>query len=222
MHASRRRFVAVCGSVALSGCLGGGGGGGNDAVASAPIPSNPGQYTYARMGTGDATVTATYFGSWKCPYCARFSTGFLGDLVSEHVEPGDVALRFRALAYAGGEPFLGPDAPRAARAGLAVWNVDPENYWAFHEHVMANQPPESKRWATVGRLASMAEKAGVSNVDQVRSKITGDAYRDAIRRTTQRAATVGVSGTPMLAVDGQVVNALKEDAVRSLLDRATG
>ena len=129
-------------------------GGDAGAVATAPIPDSPSEFRYATMGSADADVTVTYFGSWKCPYCAQFGTGMLSQLVMDYVEPGTIALEFRNLAYFGGDPFLGPDAPAAGQAGLAVWNTDPASYWAFHEYVFRNQPPESDQWATTERLVS--------------------------------------------------------------------
>lgn len=189
-------------------------------VASAPLPEQPGDHRYATMGTAGPDATVTYYGNWKCPYCAQFSTGFLEDIVTEYVQSGDVNLRFRGLAYINGEPFLGPDAPRAARAGLAVWNVDPASYWRFHEYVFANQPPERERWATTDRLVSFAEAVGVSAPDQVRTALENGQYQSAVEQTSQAAADAGVAGTPALVIDGETVNPLSdEQLVRTLIGR---
>jgi protein-disulfide isomerase len=224
---TRRRALATIGATAatLSGCFGGGseaptGTVPSSPVVSAPLPGTPSEYTYAAMGDGDAPVTATYFGNWKCPFCADFSTGGLGELVTDYVETGDVVLRYRALAYVGDQAFLGPDAPRAARAGLAVWNVEPETYWAFHEYVMANQPPESKEWATTDTLVTMAGDAGVSDPEAVRDALENDDYQQPVSRTTTAAENAGVEGTPALVVGDRVVNPLETEAARELLDDA--
>ncbi|MFC4451980.1 DsbA family protein [Halorussus aquaticus] len=221
---TRRRFLATSGVLALSGCLGGET---NEppntdldgAVANAPVPDDPASSTYARAGSA-AQPTVTYYGNWKCPYCADFSTGFLGDIVTDYVEPGDISLRFRSLAYIDGEPFLGPDAPRAAQAGLGVWNVATETYWRYHEYVFANQPPESETWATTNKLVSFAEEAGVTETEQLRTKIQEQAYESPIRGTSQAAAGAGVSGTPALVIDGETVNPLSdEQRTRTLIER---
>jgi len=226
---NRRAYLAGVGAVAgtaVTGCLGGEGGGDlpdetpTGPVASAPVPDAPDGYTYATMGSATAPVEAVYFGNWKCPYCADFSTGFLSDIVTDYVEPGDVALTYRALAYIGGDPFLGADAPRAARAGLAVWNIDPSGYWRFHEYVMANQPPEGREWATVDTLTEMAEKAGVSDPDAVRSALEDGEYASQVRATSERAAALGIEGTPALVVGDRGVNPLQTEETRALLDDA--
>ena len=51
------------------------------------------------MGSSDAAITVTYFGSWKCPYCAQFSTNTHSQLVTDYVESGSTAIEFRNLAY---------------------------------------------------------------------------------------------------------------------------
>jgi protein-disulfide isomerase len=236
---TRRRLLATAGLTGvagLAGCssLGGGGGSGSDsgtgtppagAVSDAPLPEDPASFDYATAGTGETPVV-TYFGNWKCPFCADFSTGEadravlpLGTIVRDYVEPGDVSLRYRGLAYAGdGQPFLGPDAPRATRAGLAVWTVDAEHYWDYHEHVMANQPPEDETWATTDRLVEFAREAGVESPGNVRSAIEADRFEDRIEATTGAAGDAGVSGTPALLVDGSVHSPFEPERTRSALD----
>ncbi|MFB6110999.1 MAG: DsbA family protein [Halobacteriaceae archaeon] len=228
MH-SRRQVLSglgAAGLTALAGCLGGGGdGGGSPAVANAPIPANPGEYTYARTGTAGPTIT--YYGNWKCPFCAEFSNGSdrvlnLGTIVTEYVEPGALQLRFRALAYtSSGQPFLGPDAVRAARAGLAVWNLAPAQYWRYHERIMAEQPPESETWATTDRLVQFAETAGVEATEELRTAIESGEYQSAVRESAQRASTLGVDGTPYLVIDGSLYSPFRPSATRSALETLT-
>lgn len=236
MTPTRRRLLATGSLAVLGGCSAISGGGGQSRnsngngtptadppqgpVANAPTPDSPGERTYATMGTGGPLVT--YFGSWKCPACAEFSTGFLRDIVGKYVEPGEVRLRFLGLAYGpDGDPYLGPDAPRATRAGLAVWNVDPGSYWAYHEQVLANQPPENEQWATTDRLTDFAHVAGVDNVGKVRTAIEKERYGKAMQASADAAAEVGISGTPSLFVDGELVSPVDEKArTRELLDRA--
>ncbi|WP_254537461.1 DsbA family protein [Halomarina litorea] len=236
MTLSRRRLLLAGGSAAavgLSGCLGLGGdapddpnetsgsngtdAGGNGSastttpaevdgpIANAPVPNDPGEFTYARMGSGDLP-TFTYFGNWKCPFCARFSVDILGDLVTQYVASGRLDMEYRGLAYVNGEPFLGPDAPRATRAGLAVWAVDPERYWPYHEYVMANQPSEAREWATADRLVEFARAAGVSDPEAVRERLDDEAFERAVEETSARASELELRGTPSLLVDGTVVS----------------
>lgn len=192
-------------------------------VANKPIPASPDEFRYATMGSADAEVIVTYFGSWKCPYCAQFSTGMLSRLAADYVEQKDIALEFRDLAYIGGEPFLGPDAPTAGQAGLAVWNAEPASYWAFHDYIFQNQPPESEQWATADRLVQFARSAGVSATDAIQRAIEENQYEDALRATGRAAKDSGVKSTPTLLIDGTTINPVEnEDQTRRLIEVAVG
>lgn len=248
MTPSRRRFLtagAATGAAVLAGCIdaprnnpgsGGSGGSGDGGdgeiptgtpestpdgpVASLTAPDDAGDRTYAYAGDPDAP-TVTYYGNWKCPACASFGGGLMEEIAADYVAPGTVGLEFRALVYdSNGEPFLGRDAPRAGHAGLAAWNVDPASYWAFHEHVFANQPPETQEWATTDRLTRFAWEAGVSDHEAFRTQVSGEAYGDALQASADAAfGQHGVGGTPSLVIDGQTVTPLgNEGQVRSMLD----
>lgn len=190
------------------------------AVATAPVPSTPDDHQYATMGSSDAAASVTYFGNWKCSYCADFSTGFLPQLITDYVTPGDISLTFRNLTYVNGSPFLGADTPAAARAGMAVWNDDPASYWRYHEYIFRNQPPESQEWATADRLVEFSTQSKVSNPEVIRAAIQQNQYEDALRATTTAANEAGVEGTPVLVVDGQTVSPFEQEQTRSLIEDA--
>lgn len=189
-------------------------------VGTASPPDSPGDYEYAVMGSSDASATITYFGSWKCPVCARFSDGFLTTLVSDYVAPGDLRIEFRDIAYFGDQTFLGPDAPKAGHGGLAVWNTDPGAYWRFHEIVFRNQPPEAKRWATPGKMEAFAKAAGVSDPGAVREAVENDAYEDELRATSRRVQELGVRGTPTLLIGDSLVSPSNQQQTRDLIEDA--
>lgn len=235
----RRRTVLFAGGAAIAGgaaALRGGFGGSNRtdnsgtsdpgskgrtrAVSTAPIPSAPDAYRYATMGTANTDVTITYFGNWKCPYCAQFSTNFLSTIIADYIVSGKIVLQFRNLTYVNDKPFLGVDAPAAARAGLAVWNNDPNSYWTYHEQVLRNQPPESKSWATPDTLISFARKAGINDPSVIRTAIQEKKYEEVLRATTQAAAEANVDGTPVLLINGTTVSPFKKNRTRQLIKNA--
>lgn len=190
-------------------------------VANAPVPETLSENRYATMGTSKRS-TVTYYGSWKCPYCAEFSLGFLNEIVTDYVKPSGLSLEFRGLAYTGGEPFLGQDAPRATRAGLAVWNLAPDLYWGYHEYVFGNQPPESEQWAITDQLITFAEQAGIRRTDELRSRIESGRYRAAVRDTAAAAQQAGVNSTPTLVIDGKTISPLNApERTRQQLKQAT-
>lgn len=169
-----------------------------------PLPERPGDYEYAVMGDPDGTPTATVVGNWKCPYTQAFVRNLLPELVEEYVTAGEAAIEYRTLAYMDDEPFLGPDAPRAARAGLAAWNVDPSAYWSYFAYVFDNQPPEEEAWAQPGILERFAEAADVGPVEQFRQGFTSDAYAPPVEATSARARELGIQAIPRVVANGTV------------------
>lgn len=242
MSIDRRGFIALSGSSVLGGCLGSAGsenGGATNseastnsakgtttkplesAVANVSVPKSPSEYRYATMGNGKGS-TVTYYGSWKCPYCAEFSLGFLNEIVTNYIKPSGLSLEFRGLAYTGGEPFLGPDAPRATRTGLAIWNLAPKLYWKYHEYIFANQPPESEQWATTDQLVAFAKQAGIKRADELQSRIESGRYEKAVRDTAAAAQQAGVDSTPTLVINGKTVSPLNApEQTRRLLKQMT-
>lgn len=188
-------------------------------LANAPASDAPKEHRYAVMGSAD--TTATLYGSWKCPYTEDFVSDQLPRIVTEYVEPGDLQVEFRGLAYYDDEPFLGPDAPRVTRAGLSVWNADPQSYWRYFASVFANQPDESRQWATTDLLLRFAASAGVGDRPRVKREIDGGAYDDAVRATTKAATEREITSVPRIAVDGTVTApTVDPEATREQLEAA--
>lgn len=172
--------------------------------ADAPMPETPGDHRYATMGRPSDSPTAVLFGSWKCPFTREFVVTQLDGIVEEFVRPGEIALRFRDIAYRSGEPFLGPDAPRAGRAGLGVWQADPRRYWAFFAYVFANQPPEREAWATEDALLTFADAAGIDETEAVEEAIRGTRFESALLATRSRADELDLRAVPRIVLGGEV------------------
>ncbi|MFC6836430.1 DsbA family protein [Halomarina ordinaria] len=205
MTLSRRRFLAAAGAtgaVGLAGCLGSSEEMPDGPVTQVSVPDSPGDYTYATMGTGEEPLV-TYIGNWKCPFCAAFSENYLRDIVSNYVEPGDLSLEYRDWPG-----LISEDDVNAVHAGLAVWEVDPETYWTYHEYVMVNQPSESESWTTADRLAGFAESAGVSDPDAVRQAVEEEAYQEEVQANQQYVQETGAGGTPAMVIDGSSYQAI--------------
>lgn len=172
-------------------------------LSDAPLPDDPDEYRYARMGTG-ADATATVYGNWKCPYTQAFVFERLPEIVSEFVRPGDLDLEFRSVAYRSGEPFLGADAPRATRAGLSVWHLDAESYWSYFEYAFENQASTGDEWATEEFLQRLADAAGVSSTEQFAETLSDETYEYHVEDTVTAAQEWSIHNVPRLVADGEV------------------
>ncbi|WP_058826191.1 thioredoxin domain-containing protein [Haloferax sp. Q22] len=177
--------------------------------------------TDARYPTiGTAATTVTVYGSWKCPYTQEFVRQQFGGLVEDFVATGDLSIEFRNVAYMDGEPYLGPDAPRASEAGLAVWNIDPESFWTYFSYVFVNQPQERRDWATTENLVRFAEEADTNGIDQIRRAIRSRAYAQSVQLSADSAAELGITTVPRVATDDEVTApTVDPEATREQLER---
>ncbi|QLG60399.1 DsbA family protein [Halorarum salinum] len=190
-------------------------------LSNVPLPDE--NTRYARMGEADADAVATVFGNWKCPYTQEFVLNQLPQVVDDFVRSGDLQVEFRALAYLSGEPFLGADAPRSARAGLAVWDVDRESYWSYFAYVFTNQPQERYEWGQPSLLRRFAEESGVNQPGQIGDVADSDAFSNTVRETTGAADDAGISTVPRIVTDDRVTAPTVDfEETLSQLEQATG
>lgn len=188
--------------------------------ADVDLPDDPAASEYPTAGDREAAVQVAYYGSWKCPVCARFDAEHLSEFLTNYVNRRDVRLTYRNLSYAGGDAFLGRDAPRTGTAGLSVWNNDPRSYWNFHGYVYANQPPEDERWGTVDNLMNFVENSGVERQEWIRAEVEDGAYRELLRRSDESAQKLGVAGTPAVVIENRIArNAMNYDSWTDEVDR---
>lgn len=195
-------------------------------ASTIPLPATPSKHEYATMGHDSAPVSVTYLGNWKCPYCDQFEEqGYWPTLISKYVKTGKIQLTYRALAYGpnGKKPFLGPDAVRAARAGLDIWHTAPQQYWLYHAYLFANQPSEKKRWATTRHLLNDASQVGLSKQTRshLKSVLQGSTYEQALQQTVHYTDQLKVTGTPTLVINNSTtVNPLNTGKLKNALSAA--
>lgn len=172
------------------------------AVKFTPVDLPDDDTQYPQMGSADDV--ATLYGSWKCPYTREFVVSQLPSLIDEYVRPGDISIRYRAVAYQDSEPFLGPDAPATANAGLAVWENDPESFWNYFTYVFANQPQERYEWGQPALLERFAQKAGVDSPEQIAAAAREAEYTLSVQQTASSASKYDIWTVPRLRYDGEV------------------
>ncbi|HEX6989397.1 MAG TPA: DsbA family protein [Bacillota bacterium] len=174
------------------------------ALAVQPMAGNP-----------SAPVTVVEFGDFKCPYCAMFATEFYPALREAYVDTGKA--RFYFINFA----FIGADSLTAAAAGEAVYDQDPEAFWAFYEALYANQGPEDQEWATPEVLLDLARQAAPGlDFEALERALDNPAYRERVEADIEIARRLGVRGVPALFVDGERVEDWTLDGLSAAIDAA--
>ncbi|WP_144240087.1 DsbA family protein [Haladaptatus cibarius] len=177
-----------------------------DPVSGAPIPNNPGQYTYATMGHG-GNPTATLYGNFKCPYTQDFVLNNLEDVIREFVESGRLDIRFRALAY---EPpgrsshgssyyFISDSDPLISESAMGAWNAEANEYWAFFRDMFENKVSGNVSYD------DMRARMNQSDLEERGTAISwakDSRYEDTVYQTRYAAGDDGVTYTPIFELDG--------------------
>ncbi|WP_433626991.1 DsbA family protein [Halomicrococcus sp. NG-SE-24] len=204
---TRRQFLRLTGGAALFGFTGtASANDATDPVSTAPVPGEPGQFTYATMGEG-SNPTATLYGNFKCPYTKEFVLGNLEAVVEEFVEPGKLDLRYRALAY---EPpgqsshgssyyYISDSDPRISECAMGAWDLAPDDYWAFFRDMFESQVSGT---VTYDEMRSRMNDSDVDHRWGAISRAKDSDYEDPVYQTRYAAGDVGVTFTPTLALDG--------------------
>jgi protein-disulfide isomerase len=139
-------------------------------------------------------VTITEYGDLQCPVCAQFATEVIPDLIADEVRRGRARLEFRNWV------IIGPESADAAAASLAAGEQG--RMWTFVELFYRNQGAENSGYVTDEFLASIAEAAGVEDLDAWESDRAPSAWEDELAAADAAALEAGFEGTPSFLVEG--------------------
>jgi protein-disulfide isomerase len=146
------------------------------------------------LGEAGAPVTVIEYGDPQCSSCKFFSENVAPDLVSSEVRPGKVKYEFR--------PFLiiGPDSKPAMKAALAAGEQN--RLFQFLQLFYLNQGGENSGYVTDDFLKSIAQAAGVPNLDAWNQSRNSTKWDATIQQGSSQADSFGFTGTPSIVVQG--------------------
>lgn len=151
------------------------------------------------MGDPNAPVELYEFADYQCPACAQFSTFAHPLIYSRLVDEGIIRFTRYDFPIVTGHPhaFL---AARAARCA-----ADQDQYWEYHDVLYGQQPSWSvEQSPPVNRFI---EFAGMLDMDEAafRSCVRSDQYADEVTRNMMLGQELGVTGTPTLMMNGELI-----------------
>jgi protein-disulfide isomerase len=159
---------------------------------NSPVRGNP---------SGD--VTLVEFFDFRCPYCRQVEP-FLQALIKN-----DHGLRVVVKEL----PILGPASVYAARVALAANKQG--KFEQFHEAVMAKRSNFDE-----ATLLKLAEETGLA-LDRLRTDMNSPEVDAEIKRTTEIAKALRLSGTPAFIVGTELIpGATDLETLQALLDEA--
>ncbi len=153
------------------------------------------------LGDPQAKVTLLEFGDLQCPVCKGFSEEIIPEVIDSKVRSGEAKIEFRNYTIISQESVpAGAGAIAAGKQGRG---------WTFIELFYRNQGLEASGYVTDEFLAEIAKGAGVPDIDRWNKDRKSSATLAEVKRTTEEAQTLGLTGTPSFAVEGPATKGLE-------------
>ncbi len=171
------------------------------------------------LGQADAPATLVVVEDFKCPACRAFEQGVMPQLVSQYVDSGQLkvaSLTWPFLARARNLPT--DDSLLAAEAAWCVYDqLGNAGYDDFKKVLFGNQEDETTVWATKDKLRALA--SGLEKLDQpgFATCLNSDAARAQVQAQQKQITAAGVTSTPSVFVNGQLVTPTFE-AISAAID----
>jgi protein-disulfide isomerase len=143
-------------------------------------------------GSPTARVLVDMYGDYQCPYCHRFHAE-VGQTIASLVRAGTIRFAFHTYA------FIGPESVAAASAAECAG--DEGRYFSMFEQLYNKEYPENSGGLTTEELIAMARAAGVTRASTMHC-IRSGTYATWVRKVTDEGTAHGVTGTPMIFVNG--------------------
>ncbi|MER6916794.1 DsbA family protein [Streptomyces sp. NPDC000594] len=147
------------------------------------------------VGRADAPVVMIEYADFKCGYCGKFARDTEPELIEKYVESGVLRIEWRNF------PIFGKESEAAARAAWAAGQQG--RFWEFHAAAYAEGAKE-KGFGT-DRLETLAEEAGVKDLDRFTRDLDSDDAKAAVARDQEEAYGLGATSTPSFLINGAPV-----------------
>jgi len=158
-------------------------------------------------GDPNAPIIIIEFSDFQCPFCERFYTNTLPQIVSQYIDTGKAKLVFRDFPLS-----FHPNAQPAAEAAECA--DEQGKFWEMHDKIFENQGSMS-----VESYKLWAEEIGL-NTEQFNSCLDSGKYASEVQKDFSDGAAAGVSGTPTFFINGEkLVGAQPFEAFKAVLDK---
>lgn len=177
--------------------------GGSAATVPVALTESPAELQRAQgisMGSQEAPVVLYEFADYQCPACSQFST-FAHPLIKERLVDRGIA---RLVRY--DFPIVSghPHAFVAARAARCA--DEQGKYWEYHDVLYGRQPI----WSASGGppLSELEDYADLVGLERgpFRQCLRSDRHAEEVTRNLRMGESLGVTGTPTLMLNGQLLS----------------
>lgn len=168
-------------------------------VTVEPVERPQGEGT--SLGDPNAPVLIEVWEDFQCPACRTYSEQIAPLVVENYVKTGKARYVFRQYPFLD-DRVAAKESDQAANASMCA--AEQGRFWDYHDLLFANWNSENAGAFTDKRLVAFAETLGL-NMTDFNSCFEDNKYKDQIDKDLADGQSAGVSGTPSLFVNGQIV-----------------
>lgn len=173
-------------------------------VPGTPVGQAPPSYAIPErsdapvVGNPAAPVTLVEFSDFECPFCERFFRETYPLLKSQYIDTGKVKLVFRHFP-------LTDIHPQAQKAAEAAECASRQGRFSDYHDILFAKGQTGEGGLTVPALKQYAEDSGLNTETFNRCLDNGETAA-VVQKDLRDGASVGVSGTPNVFVNGTLVS----------------
>jgi protein-disulfide isomerase len=178
-----------------------------------PVPNAP--------DTSTGVLDIQMYVDYLCPICGQFEATN-GDYISSLLDNGGATVEIHPIAILDRLSQGTKYSTRAVNAAACVANFAPNQYYAFHNLLFANQPAENSTGLTNDQIVDLTTQAKVDKASQIASCIRSEDFKAWVGASTARALNGPIPNSNVDKVQGTptvIVNGLKYEG--SVTDLAT-
>jgi protein-disulfide isomerase len=138
---------------------------------------------------------------FQCPACKNYSQNVEPLVITNYVETGKVYYTFHFFPIIDGGNAAG-ESHHSANAAMCA--AEQNRFWDYKEILFANWNGENQGSFADPRLIAFAENLGL-DLTAFNTCVQSDRYANFINQDLLSGQTAGVSGTPSVFVNGQIV-----------------
>lgn len=153
------------------------------------------------MGLSDAPVLVEVWEDFQCPACKSFSEALEPLMAETYVADGDVRYVFRHFPFIDGQSAT-KESQNSANASMCA--SEQERFWDYHDMLFANWNGENRGSFNDKRLIAFAETLGL-DMAAFNECFDNNTYKAEIDADKNNGVQLGVTGTPSVFVNGQVL-----------------
>jgi len=154
------------------------------------------------LGDPNAPAKIEVFEDFQCPACQNFTENTEPRILTELVETGKASYTFRHYPFIDSNS-VAKESHQAANASMCA--SEQGKFWEYHEVLFANWNGENLGAFNDRRLVQFANTIEL-DMDAFQACFNENRYSDQIEADFNDGVSKGVSGTPSVFVNGQVIN----------------